>query len=126
MNFAGCRFQPHKDVFSLRYPIHSNGRKWRGKLNPPRPKRNDKGEIIKIPFINEEFKLKEQITSDNINRIYEDVPKTLQLVVSLGSKCYDMNGVATPLVVQLRTTISKIMQTTDGWDGRVAPEQWNS
>ena len=84
-----------------------------------------KGEIIKIPFINEEFKLKEQITCHNINRIYADIPKTLRLVVSLGSKCFDMNGVATPLVAQLRTTISKIMQTTDGWDGRIAPEQWN-
>ena len=81
--------------------------------------------MIQIPFINEEFKTKEQITSDIINRIYADVPKTLRLVVSLGSKCYDMNGVATPLVAQLRTTISKIMQTTDGWDGRIAPEQWN-
>ena len=73
----------------------------------------------------EKSKLKEQITSDNINRIYEDVPETLRLVVSLGSKCYDMNGVATPLVAQLRTTMSKIMQTTDGWEGGVAPEQWN-
>ena len=83
MNFAEYRLLPHKDVFSLRYPIYSNGRKFRGKLKTPKPKRNNKGEMIQIPFINEEFKMEEQITSDNINRMYADVPKTLRLVVRL-------------------------------------------
>ena len=76
-------------------------------MTPPKPKRDSKGEMIQIPFINEEFKTEEQITSNNINRIYADVHKTLRLVVSLGSRCFDMNGVATPLVAQLRTTLAK-------------------
>ena len=69
--------------------------------------------------------MEEQITSDNINRVYAVVPKTLRLVVSLGSRCFDMNGVATLLVAQLRTTISKITQTANRWDARIAPSQWN-
>ena len=57
------------------------------------------------------------MTVKNINRIYRNIPKTLRLVVSLGSRCFDMNDVATPLLAQLWTTFSKITQSVARrWD----------
>jgi hypothetical protein len=36
-----------------------------------------------------------------------------------------MNGVVTPLIAQLKTTISKITESFAGLDAKIEPKQWN-
>ena len=117
----GYIYSPSLDILKIK-PVHlHNGKKVRGKVMPTR---NQKNELIPLKSII--LSRREDITFEKINEIYSDTKKTLRVVVHLASSLYDPLGFVTPLVSQIRHTVSLAMKQCLGeWDTSVSPELWD-
>ena len=131
---AGYRYKPSSDTFTLKYPTHTNGIKFRGKTIPQDPKTGRKIPInatqkriqeLEERFIHRELTTTEEITVASLHEIYKDSKKTLRLMVALAAKPYDVVGISAPLIAQMRKSVSTGMKETQGvWEKEIPSGLW--
>ena len=116
LGICGYNYWPPQDHISFKSPRFTNGDKVRGKINPPG---ND------IPFYFEVLSNECQMNLNYINHIFIETPKTLRLMVSLGSQFFYCIGICNALTTQMRHTMGQAMVASKGlWEGIIGNNLW--
>ena len=100
LGICGYSYWPMEDCINIKSPRFTNRAKVRDKINPP---------CNNAPFYFEILTTRDQINMDYINHIFKKTPKTLRLVVSLGSQFFDSIGICNALTAQMRHTMGQAM-----------------
>ena len=117
MSLAGYHYWPHLDQFAVKASIQHNGRKFRGRIQQDKPKRVFDGKrvvTIQPPeLLIEDFSQKD-VTIENLSRVYEGVTPTLRLILSRVHGIFDVVGICTPLMGQVKDALRQATIMTKG------------
>ena len=68
---------------------------------------------------------RDMMSTEYINHIFQESPKTLRLIVSLGSQFFDTIGIANALTAKTRHTMTQAMAVSEGnWEFQVDEQLW--
>ena len=126
LSVCGYLWKPSTDTFRIKPPSFTNGKKFRGKINPPTNPDKKSNQIVQPEFVFETLEKWEQFTPEYINGILESVTKSLRVIVSLASTPFDTLGLHTACMSQVRHTVSTCVKLACGiWEEQIPTQLWD-
>ena len=117
MGVVGYWWRPNEDTFSIKCVTISSGSKINGRWV-----RQSQSKTLPDP---PPLRTKTLVEPEDFE-ILEGKPKNLRLVASMAASCFDLLGFCSPLVGQLRNSVSYIIKNSNkaGWEYIIPNDQW--